>query len=346
MTTPVFRDHAVVIHKARDVRLDGRPVEALDSGEVRLEMAWGGICGSDLHFYRDGGVGASIVRNPMVLGHELSAIVCETADDVEGFKIGDPVAIHPARICGECLECRNGRNNLCRNVRFLGSAALNPHCDGGFRRFMTVQERQLRHLPPGLDLETAALTEPMAVVLHAINRAGPVEGRSILVQGSGPIGVLLVAALRLKGAGRIVATDLNALPLDIAIAMGATEAWNTSESFPDEEFDIVFEATGVAAALASAIARTRRGGVLAQVGIFAPGPVAAPLSLIISREIDFRGCWRFDTEFDEALVVLAEHGPRLANLVTHRFDLPDYLEAFHAAADRKTASKVLIKLNA
>ncbi|MFT4115287.1 L-idonate 5-dehydrogenase [Bradyrhizobium sp.] len=326
--------------------MDDRVVAPLDRGEVRLEMAWGGICGSDLHFYRDGGVGASIVRNPMVLGHELSGIVCEIADDVEGFKPGDPVAIHPARLCGECLECRNGRNNLCRNVRFLGSAALNPHCDGGFRRYMTVQQGQLRHLPAGLDLEAAALTEPLAVVLHAINRAGPIEGRSVLVQGAGPIGVLLVAALRLKNAGRIVATDLNELPLEIATGMGATEAWNTASSFPEEEFDVVFEATGVAAALASAITRTRRGGVLAQVGIFAPGPVSAPLSLIVSREIDFRGCWRFDAEFDEALALLAEHKQQLTGLVTHKFDLPDCLEAFHAASDRKTASKVLLRLNA
>jgi len=345
MRKDAYHDQAVVIHRARDLRLDDRRVDPLKPGEVRLQMAWGGICGSDLHFYRDGGVGASIVRNPMVLGHELSGIVCEVATDVEGFVPNDPVAIHPARLCGECQECSAGRNNLCRNVRFLGSAALNPHCDGGFRRYMSIHHAQLRHLPPGLDLETAALTEPMAVVLHAINRAGPVDGRSVLVQGAGPIGILLVAALKLRGAGRIVATDLNSLPLEIVASVGATEAWNTSSNFPEEEFDVVFEATGVAAALASAIVRTRRGGVLVQVGIFAPGPVSAPLSLIINREIDFRGSWRFDAEFDEALDVLAKHKQYVSRLITHRFDLPDYLEAFQTASNRTIASKVLLKLN-
>ena len=341
----MLRDRAVTIHAAKDLRLDDAELGEIQPSEVRVQMAWGGICGSDLHFYRDGGVGASIVRNPMVLGHELSARVVEIGADVHGISEGDPVAVYPARPCGNCEGCRSGRRQLCSNVQFLGSAARNPHCDGGFRHFLTLRADQIRVISADLPLDIASLTEPLAVALHAIARVGNVQDRAVLVQGSGPIGALLVAALKIKGAGRIFATDLNEFPLGMAKKLGATEVWNASGEMPTEEFDIVFEATGVVAGLASAIQHTKRGGILAQVGIFAPGPVAAPLSLIVSREIDYLGCWRFDGEFDHALVMLTENKDLFAQLITHRFGIEEYLDAFHAAGNRSSASKVLIDLS-
>lgn len=339
------KDRAVVVHAANDLRLETRDPEPLGADDVRLDMAWGGICGSDLHFYRHGGTGVARLRQPMVLGHELSGRVREMAPDVLGLAVGDAVVVHPARVCGRCRCCRAGQEQLCEDVKFLGSAARMPHCDGGFTRFLTVGASQLRRVPEVLPLDLAALTEPLAVALHAIARAGDVAGRTALVMGAGPIGTLLVAALRLKGAARIVAADINDFPLTVAARMGADETWNTAGKAPEDAFDIVFEATGVPDGLSAAMLRARRGGIVAQVGIFAPGPVPAPLSLVISREIDFRGCWRFGHEFDDALEMLAGHAALFGNLVTHRFPVNDVIDAFDTASDRTRAMKVLLSLS-
>jgi len=339
-------DTALVIHAKSDLRADAIQTPAPGADEVRLTMAWGGICGSDLHYFLHGGVGASVVRDPMVLGHEVSGTVERVGADVSDFKPGDAVAIHPAQPCLTCPECQADRRHLCRNTRFLGSAAHRPHTNGGFRTHMIVKARQLRHLPPGLDLQRAAMAEPFSVALHAVARAGDVRGKSTFVQGAGPIGALIVAALKHKGAARIVVSDLQDFPLEIARKLGADEGWNAGQPMPEEEFDVVFEATGVGAALPGAIARTRRGGILVQVGMFPPGDVAVPLAQIISREIDYRGTFRFDHEFDDALTVLAQRPQIFDVLVTHRFDLSSFEAAFAIAGDRRCASKVLLNLQA
>ncbi len=335
---------ALVIHGAGDLRLETVAAGEPGPDEVRVRPSWGGICGSDLHYLRHGGVGASVLRAPMVLGHEVSGVVDAVGRDVRSVAVGDAVAIHPARPCRQCPECRRGTSHLCRDMRFLGSAALLPHTDGGFRQALVVRHDQARPLPAGLDLRRAALAEPLAVALHAVGRAGPLEGRRAMVQGAGPIGALVVAALRRLGAARVVATDLAAHARGVAVSLGADEGWDAGAAMPDEEFDLVFEATGVVAALRGALLRTRRGGVLVQVGMFAPGDVSAPLSLVISREIDFRGTFRFDREFDDALAMLAAD-PGIADaLVTRDFPLADYAAAFALSGDRSQASKVLLEL--
>ncbi|WP_186336033.1 L-idonate 5-dehydrogenase [Komagataeibacter melaceti] len=337
---------ALVIHAPHDLRLDPAPLPQPGPDEVRVDMAWGGICGSDLHYFAHGGVGASVLHAPMVLGHEVSGTVSAMGRDVTDLAVGQAVAIHPARPCGHCPECTRGRRNLCRNMQFLGSAARDPHTDGGFRRAMIVRATQLHPLPPGLDLRRACLAEPLSVALHAIARAGDVRGRSVMVQGSGPIGLLLVAGLAHHGAERIVATDLEGFPLQCADRLGADACYNTRHATVEEEFDIVFEATGVPAALPGAITHTRRGGMLVQVGMFPPGDVAVPVAQIISRELDFRGTFRFDTEFDAALALLAER-PEIADiLVTQQFPMRDFATAFAIAPDRRQAAKVLLSLSA
>ncbi len=335
---------ALVVHGRGDLRLETMSIASPGPGQVSVAPRWGGICGSDLHYVQHGGVGASVLRAPMVLGHEVSAVVVAPGDGVSGFRAGDPVAIHPALPCGHCPECRRDMRHLCRDMRFLGSAALVPHTDGGFRRVMVVSARQLRALPPGLDLRRAAIAEPLAVALHAVSRAGTVAGRTVLVQGAGPIGALVVSALRLHGAGRIVATDLHRHALSVACALGADEGWTPGEGDADEAFDVVFEATGAIPALGTAIGRTRRAGVLVQVGMFPPGDVPVPLGQILARELDFRGTFRFDHEFDDALTALAAHPEIADRLVTRDFALSDYAAAFALSSDRSAASKVLLDL--
>nr|WP_040507658.1 L-idonate 5-dehydrogenase [Gluconobacter morbifer] len=335
---------ALVIHEKNDLRLDTVPLQEPGPGEVLVSPAWGGICGSDMHYLLHGGAGASVLREPMILGHEVSGIVDAIGPGATRFQVGQPVAIHPARACGQCPECQRGVRHLCRNMRFFGSAAFLPHTQGGFRRQMVVGEDQLYPLPPGLDVRRASLAEPFSVALHAIARAGDVSGRRVMVQGAGPIGSLIVAGLKIAGAREIIATDLHDFPLEIATRLGATGARNTSRETNEEEYPIVFEATGVSAALPTAIRRTEKGGILVQVGIFPPGDIPAPLGQIIARELDYRGTFRFDTEFGDALKMLADNPWIADGLITHSFQLEDYADAFAASLDRKTSSKVLLAL--
>ncbi|UMM07452.1 L-idonate 5-dehydrogenase [Gluconobacter frateurii] len=335
---------ALVIHEKGDLRLETVAVPLLKAGQVLVRPAWGGICGSDMHYFLHGGAGASVLREPMILGHEVSGIVEAVSPDETRFRIGDAVAIHPARPCGHCPECERGAKHLCRNMRFFGSAAFLPHTDGGFRRDMVVETSQLYPLPSGLDVKRASLAEPFSVALHAIARAGDVKGKRIMVQGAGPIGALIVAGLKVAGAAEIVATDLQDFALDIAVKLGATATVNTGRDSHDREYEIVFEATGVIPALPTAIARTQKGGILVQVGIFPPGDVPAPLGQIIAREIDYRGTFRFDEEFAEALKILADNPWIADGLITHSFPLAQYKDAFDASLDRKSSSKVLLEL--
>lgn len=342
-TTPLTTE-ALVIHSKGDLRLDTVPLPALNSGQVLVRPAWGGICGSDMHYFLHGGVGASVLREPMILGHEVSGIVEAIASGETRFRVGEAVAIHPARPCGHCPECERGERHLCRNMKFFGSAAFLPHTDGGFRREMVVDSAQLYALPEGLDVRRASLAEPFAVALHAIARAGDVKGRSVMVQGAGPIGALIVAGLKVAGAAQIIATDLQDFALEIASNLGATKTINKATQKNEDEYEIVFEATGVAPALTTAISRTRKGGTLVQVGMFAPGNVPAPLAQLIVREIDFRGSFRFDEEFGQALKILAANPWIADGLITHSFPLDRFEEAFTASLDRTSSSKVLLEL--
>ena len=204
---------AVVVHGANDLRVDTLPDPVPGPGEVLIAMEWGGVCGSDLAYYRHGSSGTAVLRRPMVLGHEMAGRIAALGPGVSGPAIGTPVTVHPATLVGEhTLPDRiAGRTNLYPEVRYCGSAAFDPHTDGGFSSLKVVRADQLRVLPEGVSTRQGALAEPLAVALHAVNRAGDVSGREVLVNGAGPIGALVVAAAKYRGAARVVAADLSVL---------------------------------------------------------------------------------------------------------------------------------------
>ncbi|WP_395474603.1 alcohol dehydrogenase catalytic domain-containing protein [Saccharopolyspora spinosa] len=192
---------AVVVHGPGDVRVDLLPDPVPGDGEVVIAMEWGGICGSDVSYWRHGGSGTAVLKHPLVLGHEVAGRVASVGRGVTGVEVGQPVTVHPAELVGpEALPERlAGRTNLHPRVRYFGSAALHPHTDGGFSEFRAVRADQLRPLPDGVSTRRGALAEPLAVALHAVNRAGALAGRTVLVNGAGPIGALVVAAAKHRG---------------------------------------------------------------------------------------------------------------------------------------------------
>jgi L-idonate 5-dehydrogenase len=340
---------ALIVYGAGDLRLEEIPLPDPAPQEAVIEIAYGGICGSDLHYLAEGRVGLSVLREPMVLGHEVVGRVDEPAADGTGPAVGTPVAIHPARFCGTCDRCLDGRRNLCRNLRYLGSAAALPHTAGGFADRLLVETERLVPLPPGLDLGRAALAEPAAVAVHAVGRVagvgGAVEGRSALVIGAGPIGLLAIAALRRRGAGGIAAADIRPEPLVRAAAIGASTTIDlaSGQELP-AEVDIVIESSGSAAGIAAAVDAAASGGVVVALGQL-PGPsVSAALHTTVTREVTITGSSRFDAELPAVVAALADGSLAVDGIVTHHFPLAQAAEAFALARDTARSGKVLLEL--
>ncbi|TPQ16643.1 L-idonate 5-dehydrogenase [Streptomyces sporangiiformans] len=342
-----------VIHGQGDLRVDELPVPSPGPGEALVAVRYGGVCGSDLHYWRHGGVGDFRLREPMVLGHEVVGTVVSYGDGGDASAPagalnlpapGTDVAVHPATPCGVCPECVSGRRNVCRDTRYLGSAARTPHVQGGFAGRVVVPVEQVRALPAGLSLHRAALAEPLSVALHAVRRAGDVAGQHVLVTGAGPIGCLVVAAAKAAGAAHVTVTDLVPRALEYAEAAGADTVVRADEPAAQgwpAEVDTAIEASGVAAGLDTCLRLVRRGGVVVQLGMLPPGRSPFAGNLVVSREIDLRGAFRFDSEFDDALALLARED-RFDGLVSSTVSLREAERAFALAADRGSSCKVLL----
>ncbi|WP_275007323.1 L-idonate 5-dehydrogenase [Promicromonospora iranensis] len=336
---------AVVVHGAGDLRVEERPDPVAQEGEVVVAMEWGGVCGSDLSYWKNGASGTAVLRDPLVLGHEVAGRVVGSGPGVTGWEPGTPVTVHPAQAADESvLPARlAGRTNLHSQVRYFGSAAFHPHTDGGFSELRAVPAHQLRRLPDGVSTEQGALAEPLAVAMHAVHRAGDVRGRDVLVNGAGPIGCLVVAAARHAGAASVTAADLSASSLAVAKELGADRVLDigSGDQLP-EDCELVFEASGAPAALGGVLRATARGGTLVQVGNL-PG-TAAPAALgdLVTREITWVGAYRFVEEISDALAALRD-GLDVSAVVTHRFGIEQAGEALATAAG-PGSSKVLINL--
>ncbi|MBO8193479.1 L-idonate 5-dehydrogenase [Streptomyces oryzae] len=338
---------AVVVHGAGDVRVEERPVPAPGPGEVLLALEWGGICGSDIGYWRHGATGTATLRHPMILGHEVAGRVAAVGPGVTGVAENTPATVHPAAPVGDTTlpERLAGRTNLLPRVRYFGSAAFDPHTDGGFCEYRTVPAGRLRPLPDGLSTELGALAEPLAVALHAVSRAPAVRGRSVLVNGAGPIGSLLVGALRHAGAARVTAADVAPGALKVARAMGADETCDlaSGQELP-ADMEVVFEASGAPGALGPVLRATARGGRLIQVGNLPGTPAPAALGDLVTREITWSGSYRFVEEIDDALRAMRD-GLDVTPVISHRFDLGEAARALAVAADPAAGcGKVMLRL--
>ncbi|WP_258064626.1 L-idonate 5-dehydrogenase [Arthrobacter sp. ZGTC131] len=335
---------AVVAYAKGDLRIEEAPLAAPGPDEAVVEVAYGGICGSDLHYWLHGAAGESILKAPLVLGHEISGRVVRPAADGTGPAAGTAVAVHPATPGPGAARYPADRPNLSPGCTYLGSAARFPHTDGAFSRYVNLPARMLRALPENLDLRTAALIEPASVAWHAVARAGDVAGKTALVIGSGPIGALAVAVLKRAGAARIVAVDMHAKPLEIAAAVGADEvlAAGDADAIAAVEADVVIESSGNHHGLASAIRGAARGGTVVMVGLLPTGPQPVLISLAITRELDLKGSFRFNDEIDDVIAALADGTLHIEPVITHEYPVAEALEAFGVARNSAESGKVLL----
>ena len=331
----------VVARGAHDLRVEEVDEQPVGADEVEVAIAVGGICGSDLHYFHRGGVGDAVIRQPLVLGHEVAGTVTRIGEAVSGLEPGNRVAIDPSRLCGECGPCRDGATNLCEAMCFLGSAARVPHTQGGFRDRLVVGAEQCVLLPSEFPFDRAVLAEPLAVAFHAAERAGDLNGRRVLVVGSGPIGVLIAVAARRAGAHAVIVADLLEGPLRIARELAATRVVHLGAGDEvDTEVDVAFEAAGAAEALDTALAAVRAGGRVVCVGHLPPGKVGVAANRAVTRELELRGSYRFRHDQFRSAVEAIASGLDLSPLVTARFPLDEALAAFEEASSRERAMKV------
>lgn len=337
---------AVVIHGAGDLRVQEREVPTPGAGQVLVAMEFGGICGSDLAYYAHGTSGTAILRTPMILGHEVAGRIAQVGAGVSGLTEGTAVTMHPARYGPGPLAPHLGeRTNLHHDVRYLGSAAPTPHQDGAFAQYVLAEAGQIRVLPPGVSTRHGAVAEPFGVALHAVHRAGSVQGLDVLVNGVGPIGALCVAAARARGAGRVTAADIAPAALQIAAELGADHTVNVAagEELPTD-VPVVIEASGAAATLGPVLAAVTRGGVVVQVGNLPLTERPAVLGNLVTREVEWRGSYRFVDEITDAVALLDGHVD-VEPLLTHTFSIDEARLAFDTAADPGSgAGKVLLDL--
>jgi L-idonate 5-dehydrogenase len=336
---------AATLYGAKDLRLEDRELAALAPGFVRVRFAAGGICGSDMHYFSHGRIGNFIATSPLVLGHEVAGTVEEVGEAVTGTAPGDRVAVNPSRWCGTCPRCREGRRNLCENIYFMGSASKTPHMQGGFATLFDAVPAQCIRIPDHVPFEAAALSEPLAVCLHAVNR-GNVEGKSVAVIGAGPIGLLTLLAATMKGATETTMVDIAAAPLAFASRLGANRVVDLSEDADGLEKipapDVVIEAAGSPVALEGAIGAARRGGTVVLLGSLPGGTFPAPLNPIMAKELDLVGSFRFDGEFEEAVRLISEGKVDVLSIVTARRPLAEVTDAFALALDRSQSVKVVL----
>ena len=285
-------------------------------------------------------------------GHEVSGIVRVVGSAVQNFKAGQRIAISPSRPCGQCQYCQKGHHNHCLDMRFFGSAMRFPHVQGAFRQSLVIDASQAHPLHDSLSLSLAALAEPLSVGLHAIQRAGSVFGKQVLVTGCGPIGTLLIGALRRAGAARIVAVDIADKPLECARAMGADETINIAKhpealapfAVNKGVFDVMFEASGNDRALRSGLDVVTPRGVIVSIGL--GGDSTLPLNQLVGKELELRGTFRFHEEFAVAVRFLNEGLIDGRPVISHVMHFDDAIQAFDLASDKSQAMKVQINFGA
>jgi L-iditol 2-dehydrogenase len=297
--------------------------------ELQIRVAAVGVCGSDMHSYSEGGVGDSPCRYPMVLGHEPSGVVMKVGSGVSGWQPGDYGALEPAIFCYHCEFCLRGQHNLCANLRFMST----PGEPGFFREAVNVPAHNLLPVTSNVSVEEASLMEPLAVVLHTLRLGSFRAGENALVVGTGPIGLLTIAALRLFGAKRIWAVEPLKHRREMAIAMGATAALDSTDSggraaLQKLNAEIAFDCAAKDVSVNDCIAAVKPGGRVVLTGIHAEHQVPFDIHVMRRNEISVFGVRRSNNEPEDARDLLQEHIRLFAPLITHKRKLADISSAF------------------
>lgn len=350
----VLTSRTSVLHGVRDLRWETREVALPGPREVRVRVRRVGVCGSDVHYYTHGKIGAFVVEAPLVLGHEVMGVVDAVGGGVTRVKAGDRVALEPGVPCRRCAYCKRGEYNLCPEMTFMAT----PPVHGALGEHLLWPDDFVFPLPDKLSDDAGALLEPLAVGLWAARRGGVGPGQSVAVFGAGPIGCTTLQAAGAAGATTLIAVDLEDFRLDLARRVGATHTVNparedplarireiTRSELPESHagVDVAFETAGSLPTTRLSLAAPRPGGVSVLVGLPPDPEVSLDLVSAASREVSIRGVFRYANCYPAAIALVESGAVNLDLLVTHRYAFEQTPEAFEFADREKRASmKVMI----
>ncbi|MCY4048873.1 MAG: L-idonate 5-dehydrogenase [Hyphomicrobiales bacterium] len=334
------------LYGKNDLRVEIDTISKPGPDEVVVATAFGGICGSDLHYLLNGGMGATRVREPVILGHEASGRIIEVGADVSNLSPGCNIAINPSRPCYFCEFCRTDLEMHCPDMKFSGSAIRLPHEQGLFRDFQILKAEQCIQLDSGADLSAVACAEPLAVCIHAASIAGELNDKRILVTGAGPIGALCTAVAARAGAREIIVTDIQDATLKVVKRMGATHTINVASNSGELDkfasgqgyFDVAFECSAAQPAMYASIRAMRPRGTIVQVGV--AGDTLLPVDAIVGREVRLLGTHRFHKEFEKSVAEIVSGRIDVRPIITEAFPVEHVNEAFRVANDRSKSVKV------
>ena len=312
--------------------IDAPPIADPSPGQIQVAVKAVGICGSDLHYFSDGGIGEARCVYPMVLGHEPAGVVRKTGPGVSGWSPGDRAVLEPALYCYHCEFCMTGHHNVCVNLRFLSQ----PDEPGFFREFVNLPIHNLIPLPAHLSHQEGALVEPLAVVLHSLQFAAPRAGDTALVTGAGPIGLLTIAALKLSGVTRVWTVEPIAHRRDLARAVGADvvidpAAGPVSEILHDTAnrgVDIAIDCAGKEDSINHCIQAARHFGRVVVTGIPSEDYIRLAFHIMRRKELAFYCVRRSNHDSEAALSLLSSHSRLFAPILTHQRPLTGIQAAF------------------
>jgi len=321
-----------------------RPHPAAD--EVVLQVKRIGVCGSDIHVFH--GL-HPYTTYPVVQGHEIGAVIAETGAQVSGFAPGDKVVFMPQVTCGECYPCRHGMYHICDQLKVMGFQT-----GGAAQEYFAIKAAMVLKLPETMTLDEAALIEPVSVAVHALSRAGSVEGLNVVVLGAGTIGNLVAQVARASGAKGVMITDVSKYKLEKARACGLQHVVNPQEedlgqailnAFGADKADLILECVGVQDTITQAVSIARKGSTIVVVGVFGKKPLV-DLGLVQDRELSLIGTLMYQKKDYARAIELVENGKlSLDQMVTHRFAFKEYLKAYEAIeASGGNYMKVMIDL--
>jgi L-iditol 2-dehydrogenase len=330
---------ALRLHGAGDLRLADEPAPVPGRAEALVRVTAVGICGSDLHWYDESGIGDAALTQPLILGHEAAGVI------VDGPRAGQRVALDPQIPCGSCETCAAGRGHLCPQVRFLGHSVT----DGAMRELLAWPLANLVPLPDAIDDLTGAMLEPLGVAIHALSLARVRPGDSVGVFGCGPIGLLLIQLARASGAMTIVATDrlphrveaARRLGAIAALVEGGTEREVLLDATAGRGVDAAIEIAGDDDAIKTAVTLARPAGTVVVAGIPAGDHSTIAASIARRKGLDLRFSRRMSRAYPRAIALLEAGLVDVSSLVTHRFAIADFEAAFRTAA-RRDGLKVII----
>jgi L-iditol 2-dehydrogenase len=318
------------------------------AGDVRLTLQAVGVCGSDLHYYRTGRIGSQVLTTPWIMGHECTAVVESIGSAVTALRPGDRVAVDPLIACGRCDQCLSGRANTCRQQRFLGCPNQQHGC---MCQLLVMPAECCFRVPAHLSPGAAVMVEPFAIALHSQRLWGNPAGKSIGILGAGPIGLCVLAALRLADAKAIAVTDRLGYRLDMARSLAATSTHHTELSdvvrevaaAHPEGLDAVFDCSGEQSALDQAVTLLKPGGTLVIVGIPEADRISFDISALRRKELEVINVRRQNDCTADAVEILGSGRLDLDPVITHHFGLADSKQAFDLVANyRDQVQKALI----